>query len=300
MNITNETLTNTRTEISFYTQLIVDALGIVSQFACAGFFLYNSRAGLGSGHAPFNNLMPRSRDMSDIGSYACLICGTYYWLSFTVHFNNQVTMYDLLLWRYVSYIGTCPFLLLDFYYQVGLHFSLFTFVLITLCLILGRIAESAPDQSTQLSLFLLASVFMLTIFAQFGAEIRTIWPTIHKDARWWLMLAWYTFSSTWTVFPAVFVARYFVTLSHEADIIVRLILDFMAKGLYTYWIMRFRHVMEDMELDDTMTLSDASNHASIGSNERPTPVRSYRMRIAQESSSESKRKLPSFDGAFFM
>ena len=282
MNASNLTTVVPTPDKSRETLLIVSGLGVASQFALAAYFLYNSRMGLGTKREPFNRMMPRSSEMSDLGVISPLICGTYYWLYFAFNFQSDEVVPDLKLWMYVSYLGSCPILFLDFCYQVGLRYIICNSVLVVLCLIIGRIAETSQAPGTQLSLFLLASCFIAWIFAQIAYETRVMWPLINKDARRWLLFAWYAFTSSWIVFPMIFISRYFVQfpVSHEADsVIIRVVLDFIAKGVYTFGIMRFRLCMEDLELHDIAMLGDSSVlHAT-----RRMQVCSYRMRIALSS-----------------
>jgi len=144
------------------------------------------------------------------------------------------------LWMYVSFFGSCPILLFDFCYQVGLRYSTSNTLLIMLCLILGRITETTQALGTKLALFLFASGYMTLIFAQIGLETRRMWPLINKDARRLLVFSWLVFSSTWLIFPMLFVAQYMMSLSTEIDAAVHVFLDFMAKGVYSFGILRFR------------------------------------------------------------
>jgi hypothetical protein len=176
MNSSNSTTVVPTIDNARNTLLVAPGLGVVSQFALAAYFLYNARAGLGTKREPFNRMMPRSPELADLGMISCIICGSYHWLYFAYNFQSVEDVPDLKLWMYVSYFGSCPILLLEFCYQVGLRYSTSNSVLVLLCLIIGRIAETSQSIGAQLALFLLASFFIAWIFAQIGCETRLMWP----------------------------------------------------------------------------------------------------------------------------
>jgi bacteriorhodopsin len=285
---------------------IIDGFGIASQFLLACIFYYYSHRGLGTKSLPFSEKMPR-QELSDLGSIVCIICCT----SYVIRFTWNVQGYgggscNPEIFRYFDFCFTCPLIILDICFHVDIPHQLYNIILTILCLVLGGLAQQTKSSVEEWTWFWVGTVYMAMLFAQMMNEIRKRWKEIPEDKedkmkspRFALKMALITIFSIWPLFPILYIAREsYKSISLELDYVLHMLMDVLAKGVFTGWLVRFRLLMEDIELED-MEEMESNEQRFPGSpmltddGEVKTP-RSYRHRAQHALSQQQLYALARF------